>query len=74
MRGQLETDPGPCRRLHKKVHDRLAPEGGNFFNGALANRFESLGGVQDQIDLFGGEGLDIEQVFPRPVHRRSKLT
>src|SRR5262249_13008449 len=66
--GELETDAGPGGGLNEEVHDGLAAQGGNLFDGALADGLEGAGGVEHGADLLRGEGFDVEQMLALPAH------
>src|SRR5208283_5987964 len=55
--------------LDKEVHDGLAAQGGDLFDGAFADRLEGAGGVEHGGDFLNGEGFDVEQMFAMPAHR-----
>ena len=44
--GQLETDARAGGRLDEQIDHRLAAQGGDLLDGALADRFEGARGVQ----------------------------
>jgi hypothetical protein len=66
--GEFEADAGAGGGFDEEVDDSLAAEGGDFFDGAFADGFEGAGGVEDGVDLGGGEGLDVEEMFALPAH------
>src|SRR5439155_20701214 len=66
--GQLEADAGARGRLDEEVDDGLAAQGGDFFDGALADGFEGARGVEDGEDFLGGEGFDVEEMVAVPGH------
>ena len=66
--GQFEADARAGGRLDEEVDDGFAAQGGDFFDGALADGLEGAGGVEHGHDFLGGEGFDVEQMFAVPGH------
>src|SRR5688572_2406452 len=60
---ELEGDPGSGGGLEEEVDDGLAAERGHLLDGALAHFLEWLGGIEDQLDLFGAERLEADEVL-----------
>src|ERR1017187_8024581 len=67
--GKLKAGARTGGGLDKQVHDGLAAQGGDLLDGALADRFESAGGVEHGDDFLNREGFDVEQMFALPAHR-----
>ena len=68
--GEFEGDAGASGRFDKEVDDGFAAQGRDFFDGAFTDSFKGFGGVEDEENFFGAQGLDVEEMFAVPGHVR----
>jgi hypothetical protein len=64
--GNLEGRPGPSAWFDEKIYERLAAEGGDFFEAAFPDALEGRGRVEEKLDLLRAELVEPDQVFAGP--------
>ncbi len=66
----LEGGPGACGRLEEQVYHRLAAQGRDLLDLALADLLHVVGGVKEQFDLLRRQVLQPQDVFVLENHVR----